>query len=345
LLRIDDKVNIRHNSGNFFKKDLAMNGAKKSLLLSQKFLKLIATTTTIIFTLGVSSLANATTTQTTTHTHHVHHHYHHAHKTPAKHHRLASHKSKRSHHPEKTLSEDSPAMFAAAHVPAYLHKPDYQNIFAANTTPAVAMHQKHLVNFVDKTVSTLHYSDYKLGGKKFDPLHGVYVLDCSNFVDHILQTVSPNAFSTLVNATGADSPSTQHYYDFFTELNSNTDSGNFWNKINSVEQLRPGDILVFRYKNSRGNATGGGHVMVVMDTPTNDSNVFFVRVADSAPSRHSQDTRQIHEGGIGIGTLLLKVNPITGRPNAYAWGMGGYWNKNVNFAMARPLDTSGITGV
>ena len=317
-----------------------MNGAKKTATLSRKFLKSIATlTSSVLLALGTSTTANAITTTTTT-THHVHHHYHHA-KKANRHRHLAAHKSRKHHHEVKTVSEDSPAMFAAAHVPAYLHKPDYQNIFASNSPTAV--HQKHLVNFVDKTVSTLHYSDYKLGGKKFDSQHGVYVLDCSNFVDHILQSASPGAYSTLVNATGADSPSTQHYYDFFTELNK-TEPGNFWNKINSVEQLRAGDILVFRYKNSRSGETGG-HVMMVMDTPTNDSNVFFVRVADSAPSRHSQDTRQIHEGGIGIGTLLLKVNPLTGKPNAYAWGMGGFWNKNVNFAMARPLDSNDVIGV
>lgn len=308
-----------------------MNGVKKSALLSQKFLKSIAS----LLLFGASTITCAAIS------HHLHHAHslHHA-KQATSRHQLAAHKARKHHHVVSTVSEDSPAMFATAHVPAYLHKPEYQTIFTTDSTTATS--QKHLVNFVDKAVSTLHYSDYKLGGKKFDPQHGVYVLDCSNFVDRVLQTASPHAYSTLVNATGADSPSTQHYYDFFTELN--TDSGNFWNKVTSVEQLRAGDILVFRYKNSHGNETGG-HVMMVMDTPTNDSNVFFVRVADSAPSRHSQDTRQIHEGGIGIGTLLLKVNPMTGKPSAYAWGLGGFWNKNVNFAMARPLDTTDVIGV
>lgn len=199
--------------------------------------------------------------------------------------------------------------------------------------------EKHVVNFVHKVVENLHYSDYKLGGKKFDTSRGVYIVDCSSFVDHILQRTTPQAYSSLVNATGADSPASQHYYEFFTELSSGADS--FWNKVDAVDQLRPGDILVFRYKNSHGAATGG-HVMVVMDKPIQDSDVFFVRVADSAPSRHSQDTRQRNEAGIGIGTLLLKINPHTGRPAAYAWGLGGLWNRNVNFAMARPLDSSNL---
>ena len=211
--------------------------------------------------------------------------------------------------------------------PAYLHKKSMFGDIAAS------MH-RHLVDFIQKTVSTLHYSNYKLGGSKFDTRRGVYITDCSGFVDNILRKASPHAYSSLVNATGALTPATQHYYNFFQELSDNSD--NYWNKVDDVDQLRAGDILVFRYKNSRGGQTGG-HVMVVMDKPVRDTNVYFVRVADSAPSRHSEDTRQIHEGGIGIGTLLLKASK-SGRPAAYAWGIGGLWNKNVNFAMARPMD-------
>jgi len=194
--------------------------------------------------------------------------------------------------------------------------------------------KKDMVTFVEKTVDNLHYSSYKLGGKHFDAKRGVYIVDCSNFVDHILQKVYPNAYSNLVNSVGADTPATQHYFNFFKELSS--DSDNYWNKISDVDQLQPGDILVFRYKNLHGSETGG-HVMVVMDKPERASDVFFVRVADSAPSRHSQDTRHLYESGIGIGTLLLKANPLTGKPSAYAWGINGYWNKNVKFAMARPM--------
>jgi cell wall-associated NlpC family hydrolase len=226
----------------------------------------------------------------------------------------------------------------AAPIPATIPEPIPATIPTPEPKPRVgfvASVEKHLVNFVSNTVSTLHYSDYKLGGKKFDPIRGVYVVDCSNFVDHILQSVSPHAYTSLVNAAGSESPASQHYYDFFSELASSTDG--YWNKVNFVDELRPGDILVFRYKNSRGRETGG-HVMVVMDKPLRDTNVYYVRVADSAPSRHSQDTRQRNEAGIGIGTLLLKVNPQTGRPAAYAWGVGSYWNNNVKVAMARPLD-------
>ncbi len=72
----------------------------------------------------------------------------------------------------------------------------------------VASIEKRLVTFVHQTVETLNYSVYKLGGSQFDPSRGVYVVDCSNYVDHILQEVSPNAYwrnflQNMVNVIGA----------------------------------------------------------------------------------------------------------------------------------------------
>jgi hypothetical protein len=201
------------------------------------------------------------------------------------------------------------------------------------TTPA----QKHLVNFVDQTVYNLRYSRYRLGGGRFDQDSGVYVVDCSRFVDNILSKTYPTAYMNLVNASGAPEPATQHFYDFFHEIANENDNSHYWQPIEQIEQLRPGDILVFRNKHNRSHHANG-HVVVVMDQPVRTTaQAFAVRVADSAVARHSADTREAHESGIGIGTLLLKPNPDTGKPTAYAWQMGGAWRHNVYFAMARPL--------
>lgn len=195
--------------------------------------------------------------------------------------------------------------------------------------------KKSIVEFVHNAVSNLRYSVYKFGGNYFNANKGVYVVDCSSFVDQLLKTASPHAYFSLVNASGADKPASQNYYQFFTQLTQSR--YDFWNKVDNVSSLQAGDIVVFRYKNHRGISTGG-HVMVVMDKPVRNTDVYFVRVADSARSRHSQDTRKAHSSGIGVGTLLIKANPRTGHPSAYAWAVGGYWNQNVNIVMARPLD-------
>jgi hypothetical protein len=193
---------------------------------------------------------------------------------------------------------------------------------------------QHLVNLVRKTVATLSYSVYKLGGAHFDTSHGVYIVDCSEYVDNLLQVVHPNAYSSLVDWSGSYKPTSEHYYDFFKELAN--DSDGYWNKINNVKQLQPGDVLVFRNKHHM-RTIAQGHVMIVMDKPIFDGDGYLIRVADSAPVGHSEDTRQHHVSGIGIGTLVLQVDPKTGLPAAYAWRIGSRWESNVKFAMARPV--------
>ncbi len=192
-----------------------------------------------------------------------------------------------------------------------------------------------MVHFVQNTISTLRYTAYKLGGTHFDSSKGVYIIDCSDYVDHLLQASNPAAYSSLVHSTGSDKPTTEHYYNFFTGLTYKP--RHYWNKIENVNELQPGDILVFR--NNKNSHTGvSGHVMVVMNKPTRIQDAFMVRVTDSASSGHSQDTRQPHTSGIGIGTMQIKVNPDTGHPSAYAWKLGSSFEHHVNFAMARPSE-------
>jgi len=196
--------------------------------------------------------------------------------------------------------------------------------------------EKNLVNFVRQTIATIRYTAYKLGGTHIDTSRGIYVVDCSSYVDHILKTVYPDAYTSLTSWSGSEKPTTHDYYHYFVNLSA---KARHWNTIEDVEQLRPGDILVFRYKNQSGNETGG-HVMIVMDKPMREGNTFMIRIADSAPAGHSLDTRLPHASGIGIGTILLKVDTETFQPYAYAWKVGSRWENNVNFAMARPIDMS-----
>lgn len=190
--------------------------------------------------------------------------------------------------------------------------------------------EKTLVKFVRNTVDSINYTKYKLGGTKIEPKRGVYIVDCSSYVDHILKTVYPQAYSSLTRWSGSQKPTTHDFYQYFINL---SDHSRHWDSIDDASDLRPGDILVFRNKS-------GGHVMIIMDMPERNGNTLILQIADAAPSGHSKDTRQPHSSGIGIGTMLLKINPVTAQPYAYAWKVGAKWQSNVNFAMARPLDFS-----
>lgn len=192
--------------------------------------------------------------------------------------------------------------------------------------------RQQFVNFVYTTVNDLRYSVYQFGGNLFDTARGVYAVDCSGYVDRVLQVIYPEAYSSLVNSSGAEQPNSRHYYDFFKKLSSRPDD--YWDNIQDVSELQAGDVLVFR-TNRHHHASG--HVMLVMDKPIIDENICLVKVADSAPSGHTGDTRHCKESGIGIGTLLLKINTKTGKPAAYAWKVGSCWKKNVAIVMARPV--------
>lgn len=196
--------------------------------------------------------------------------------------------------------------------------------------------QKHtLVHFVQNLVRNLKFSAYKLGGNRFDARRGVYVVDCSSYVDKILKTVHPRAFAKLVRYSGSVQPTTRDYYHFFNNLTDEPQS--YWDTVDDISQLKAGDLLVFRYRDEPENVMKG-HIVIVMDQPIRVKDTYRVRISDSAPVRHSHDTRMRRVSGIGIGTMLFKINPKTYQPMAYAWGLNSRWEKNVRFAMARPLE-------
>lgn len=233
-----------------------------------------------------------------------------------------------------------------AYNPALLHSTPFAE--PESSTEMSASMQQRLVSFVNNTIDTLHYSAYKFGGSRFDSSKGIYIVDCSNYVDRILHAVSPSAYLHFENSMRTDSPSSSHYFQFFSKLRHDP----YWSKVKNVKELQAGDVLVFKgnsaistnrrhaRRHRRSSPTREGHVMVVMDTPVNQNGAYLVRVTDSAPVGHSEDTRAVHVSGIGIGTMLLKVNPKTGQPLAYAWRTSSDWKRNVAFAMARPLDVT-----
>lgn len=191
---------------------------------------------------------------------------------------------------------------------------------------------QRIAQAVTNTLRTLTHSYYKYGGNYINKLHGVYAVDCSAYVDHILNDANLSAFKHLTSYMKTAKPSSRDYYSFFKQIPYNT-TFNDWYHIKNVAQLRAGDIIVYRAKRS-------GHVMIVVDAPqplSGAANIYYVRVSDSASSGHGDDDTRGKKSGIGIGTLLLKTNNITDTPVALSWEVGAHWQHALNFAMARPI--------
>ncbi len=252
--------------------------------------------------------------------------------TSAQHHKTVKHTTKKSHSSHHQKKSKKHKHGHRKYVPSTSANLDE----AGSSIHFGTSMEARLVQFVQNSLENLRYSIYKPGGAHFDDSRGVYIADCSGFVDHVLKEIHPMAFSSIVTSMEVEKPNSADYYDFFSDLD---ERDSYWAKVDNIEQLRPGDILVVRYKNAHGHETGG-HVMVVMDKPVHDIDSFMVRVADSAPAGHSEDTRSPHASGIGMGILRLRADPDTGEPQAFAWKIGSHWQNNVNIAMARPTDVT-----
>ncbi len=269
------------------------------------------------------------------HTHKITHHQpssHYAHHH-TKHHHLAHHHHSMHHHLVHHHAHhvhQAPAMsFAPPPMPSTTPGTASLGYFA---TPG-----QRMIHLVYQTVQHLSSNQYRLGGTDFDFQHGIYRVDCSNYVDHLLSSAAPKAYANILANANTVRPTSQDYFSFFKHLHAGGMS-QAWYRIPKVNLLNPGDILVFHYKNLAGRRAAG-HVMVVVNKPQSSptsANTFLVRVSDSAPSGHTGDTRPFHTSGIGIGTLLLKVDAL-GEPFAYAWKWDAPWKYNMDYAMARPL--------
>jgi hypothetical protein len=140
-----------------------------------------------------------------------------------------------------------------------------------------------------------------------DKAAGVFELDCSGFVDHLLKQSSPQQFSQLPIEAGHTRPRVESYYELFAGLEQNPKPG--WEAIRRFSDLRRGDIIAWK-KELAANETGDtGHVMIVAGPPTRRENSSYrVTVYDSTKTPHDNDTRAPGTDGIGRGDLFFYVN-------------------------------------
>jgi hypothetical protein len=273
----------------------------------------------------------------------THHHSHYSHSKHTKNTMHTKHKSSHAHaaqvRPNTVAVPTQEAPASSANSASNSDVTPVASAASSTATPSTSSTStstvgQRVVSYVHNSLASLRYSVYKTGGNVFDKAHGIYEVDCSHYVDNILQKTCPSAYASLASETGTKAPDSANYYHFFQHLTYQNNPD--WNQVADAKQLQPGDILVFRYQN-RSGYQNGGHVMMVMDKPTQENDSLLVRVSDSAYAGHSDDTRPLHDSGVGIGTLLLKINQATGQPFAYAWQLNAPVQKRVNIVMARPV--------
>jgi hypothetical protein len=188
----------------------------------------------------------------------------------------------------------------------------------------------------DEALNALTYTYYRFAGTYFDDDDGVYKVDCSGYLNRMVEDAVPDDFDRLRDVRSTDDPTAEDYYYLFRSI-SYGETRYGWKRIKRVADLKPGDVMVWRYQEPETPSTG--HSTIVVDLPKRDSrwsNVWRVRVTDSARSGHASDNRGSSGSGVGAGWLMIKVSSDTGAPIAYSWTTYASWHSDISFALARP---------
>lgn len=138
---------------------------------------------------------------------------------------------------------------------------------------------------------------------------GVYETDCKGLIAFLLRKISPAHLEVLPVATGRRKPRAVEYYEFFRgQPPVGQPSLTFWNRIPTLAEAQPGDILAWRYRDIiLGKNTG--HVLIIESKPERgEGDIYRVEVVDSTGTTHDDDTRPRGTSGIGKGVMWFKVN-------------------------------------
>lgn len=158
---------------------------------------------------------------------------------------------------------------------------------------------------------------------KVDPSHGIYQLDCSEFVSLILERFAPKHFQEIPTEPGHSQPRARMYFRFFEELERQPRAG--WQPIINLADVAAGDIVAWE-KLGTGGQGDTGHVMIVAESPhRNQDGTFQIRVYDASEIPHVGDSRPAGSSGVGSGSVLFRVKE-NGAPMAFQFNARSHWH-------------------
>src|SRR6185437_9305134 len=151
------------------------------------------------------------------------------------------------------------------------------------TTSAAGAGPAALVGEVERELNAMRVTRYQ-HTTAVDESSGSYVYDCSGFLDYAMGRVLAADLGTIPHTKSRpQAADIEHYLH-----RGLTDPIDGWQALAGVDALGP------------------GHVMVVLEAPTQDSarpGEWLVRVADSTLNPHARDSRKPGATGLGTGTI------------------------------------------
>jgi hypothetical protein len=203
------------------------------------------------------------------------------------------------------------------------------------TTSAAGAGPAALVGEVERELNAMRVTRYQ-HTTAVDESSGSYVYDCSGFLDYAMGRVLAADLGTIPHTKSRPrAADIEHYLH-----RGLTDPIDGWQALAGVDALGPGDVIAWLA--TEDSTTGDtGHVMVVLEAPTQDSarpGEWLVRVADSTLNPHARDSRKPGATGLGTGTIGLVAD--RGTPTAFYWRGGVSRDaKPTEIALGRPQGT------
>jgi hypothetical protein len=181
---------------------------------------------------------------------------------------------------------------------------------------------------------------------RIDEAGGVFELDCSGFMEHVLSKGTPAALDEmrrgleLENDIPRRRPLARHFVRYLEALAAGRVSATAWESVERVVDLRRGDVIAWlRPEDARTRNTG--HVMMATASPRPAPGLpgaWIVAIVDSTSTRHGPGDSRAPAGatGLGVGEILL-VAQEGGQPTAYRWSPNSRRERVTTIAMGRPL--------
>ncbi|MBI4510148.1 MAG: hypothetical protein HY698_10980 [Deltaproteobacteria bacterium] len=191
---------------------------------------------------------------------------------------------------------------------------------------------------VDEALNAITYTYYSTVNV-WDALRGIYKVVCAGYMNHVLDEALPSHYDAIRDYFGKGRLGIWDYYSYFRAISYGSSKGG-WKRITRVTDLRPGDVIVWKYSED-SSSPAWGHGVVAVGLPERDyrwSGVYKLRISDSTRSPHSNDNRGTAGSGVGAGEMLFKVDS-DGKPVKYAWTLKGYFKSDINgMALVRPIN-------
>jgi len=182
----------------------------------------------------------------------------------------------------------------------------------------------------ESVISDLKITGYTNNSYRYNTSKGILITDCSWFMKIIMKDLFPGHYRELPKSSkDVKTALAKDYFSFFEMLSSGKVKSIRWKAITKPEDLKPGDIIVYKHKD---NSETTGHVMILISKQKNPPNrdFYILEIADSARSPHSEDTREkgvykaFKKSGAGIGKMVFfrsRKNNNKGIFTAYGWKM------------------------